>query len=528
MERFSNIQISFDNWIKEAELEKLSLGFKLESFTGKEATPAARKKRLEVNKKDFWAFDKNYFPPDLYENYAEPSAMLKKIPEVSVIPGMHLFIGPRKHGKTVDGKKVLVWLLLTGLINSGGTYAETLLKSSKILRDVFLLINQNERIKFDYKFEVISANADEFQLKMIEQKKPIRTCAAFSEGRSVRGYTTLFTRPQFLLGDDIETLESSFTAAAVQLRISKLLEAYHSMNDNAVFLILANDFSLASAVHQIRYEADNNLLPEDWHVYVYQAFAKVKTKLQDKGVLWKERYKVKTEAELKKILKPKSESDWQTGFQENPTPPEGDYFKRKHYSEYFSLPKDVRGIIYTDPNLSKKGKGNTTAIVPLLYSPSEELYFIPAAVCKSFSDSNLLLDSLIELKTSTGNIVAFGFDGNVTQESTWTQHVRNYCKIKGVPFPTIEYKKYRVNDLAKNLQLDYEAGKIKFAPSFSKTVDGETFLTQFFSFSGEKKEGGADDAPDSLICAFEFIHERRIVKRAGGSLLIAIKDYYQL
>jgi len=90
--------------------------------------------------------------------------------------------------------------------------------------------------------------------------------------------------------------------------------------------------------------------------------------------------------------------------------------------------------------LSKKGKGNTTAIVPLLYSPSEELYFIPAVVCKSFSDSNLLLDSLIELKTSTGNIAAFGFDGNVTQESTWTQHVRNYCKIKGVPFPTIEYK----------------------------------------------------------------------------------------
>lgn len=77
------------------------------------------------------------------------------------------------------------------------------------------------------------------------------------------------------------------------------------------------------------------------------------------------------------------------------------------------------------------------------------------------------------------------------------------------------------------MQLAYAEGKIKFAPNFSKTVDGERFLFQFFAFAGTKKDGASDDAPDALICAFEFIHERRLVKRADQSVTV-FKDYYQL
>jgi len=534
MEQFSRIELSFKDFEKEVELKKLSLGINLTNFSGKDATKEASAKRRERSDNDYWYFDKTYFPPELYEDYGEPNVMLEKIVDVCRKAGIHIFIGPRGHGKTIEGKKLLIWLLVTGKIHVSGVYSEIILKASWLLLNIYLLMKENVRLRYDYKFEFVTANADAIRIKMLDgQQRPLRVCAAFSEGRSVKGFTELFGRPEFLLGDDIETLESSFTSGAVQLRMQKIQEAYHSLGNSGVFLILANDFNPASCIHQIRYEHENNLLPEHWHVYAYKAWSNIKTKLQPKGALWFKRFKATTEAALKKMLKPKDESDWQTGFQQNPTPPEGDFFKRSDYDEYVSLPHDVRGIIYCDPNLSKKGKGNTTAIPALLYSPSTNEYYIPMAVCRSFADSNKLLASIFTLKeyvtteAKRSCIAGLAFDGNVTQESTWTQHIRNFCKITSQPFPHVEYKKYKVNDLAKNFQSAYAEGKVKFAPGFSKTVDGERFLVQFFSFSGVKKEGNDDDAPDSMICAFEFIHERKLIRQKQQPVKV-IKDYYQL
>lgn len=527
MEKFSASKYSMDQFIKNNdlqkeldELKKSSLGFKIDEFKGKDATKEAIEKRKSLSKLSFWNFDKFYFPPLLYEDYAAPNKMLKHIVETSTVPGFYVFLGPRKHGKTVTAKKLLLWLLLTGKVNAAGVYSETIFKASKILKNVFLILSQNAKLLQDYKFEVITANSDEFQIKMLDgQKNPIRSCAAFSEGRSLRGYSDIFLRPQFLLGDDVETLESSFTSSSVDDRIMKLSEAFHSLNKDGTFLILANDFLNTSAMHQLKVQKENNLLPDQWDVFTYKAFNKIP--------LWHQKFGRISEVKLKELLKPLSESDWQANFQNNPVPPDGDFFKRELFSNYFSLPEDVRGIIYCDPNLSKKSMGNTTAIVPLLYSPSTDLYYVPAVVCKSFSDSNALIDSVFNLKNSFRNIQGIAFDGNVTQESTWTQHVRNYCRFKNFPFPHIEYKRYRVNDLAKNLQLTYAEGRIKFAPDFSKTIDGERFLSQFFAFSGSKKDNGADDAPDALICAFEFIHERRLVKTTSQPVKV-FKDYYQL
>jgi len=527
MKNFSLTKYSMDKFIKQNdlqkeldELKKSSLGFKIDEFKGKDAAKDAIEERKMLSEISFWNFDKFYFPPLLYEDYAAPNSMLKDIVKASSLSGFHLFLGPRKHGKTVTAKKLLLWLLLTGKVNTAGIYSETIFKSSKILKNIFLILSQNAKLLQDYKFEVINANSDEFQIKMLDgQNNPIRSCAAFSEGRSLRGYSDIFSRPQFLLGDDVETLESSFAANAVETRIMKLSEAFHSLNKNGTFLILANDFINTSAMHQLKIQKENNLLPNDWNVYSYKAFNKIP--------LWHQKFGRITESQLKDILKPLSESDWQANFQNNPVPPDGDFFKRQNYQEYFSLPNDVKGIIYCDPNLSKKGKGDTTAIVPLLYSPHQDIYFVPQVICKSFNDANQLIDSVFQLKQSVNNITGIAFDGNVSQESTWSQHIKNYTKINSIPFPHIEYKRYRVNDLAKNLQLAYADNKIKFAPGFSKTPDGEKFLSQFFAFSGTKKESSYDDAPDALICAFEFIHERKLVKQFNQPVK-TFKDYYQL
>lgn len=192
-------------------------------------------------------------------------------------------------------------------------------------------------------------------------------------------------------------------------------------------------------------------------------------------------------------------------------PVEGFIFRREHYEEYDVLPEDCRGVIYCDPNLSKRGQGDSTAIVKLLFSPSTGKFYIADAVCRSFSDSNDLLQSVLRMKDA--KVKAVGFDGNVTQESQWTNNVRNWCRLHQVPFPVIEYKRYRVDDLAKNTQLLYSDNAILFPRNFRSTTEGERFAAQVFSFSG-KKAKMPDDAPDALICAVEFLHERSLAKRS--------------
>lgn len=559
LEKFSKLEYAFENFQHELEREKLSAP--LISFSQAERTKEAQAKRLEKVYRDFWFFDKTYFNENFYEDYAEPNKMLKKIVSSSTTPGYHLFIGPRKHGKSVTAKKLLLWLTLTGKVQIAGVYSETINKSAAILKDIYKLCITNDRLMFDFDVEFSEANSDSlafivhnskeiddqflFDKRISRQdaknakngrqvderisrqvaknaKNGMRFIASFSEGRSLRGYTRMFGRPSLLIADDVETLESSFSPQAVRLRIEKLFESYHSLGDNGVFIILANDFNTSSAVHQIRLQHEENLLAKNWNVYIYKAF--------DKQPLWKERFKVKTESELKKLLKPSSEADWQANYQQNPIEPEGFFFLRENFITYKTLPKDVKAVLYCDPNLSKKGKGNTTAITVLGYSPKEDKYYLIDAVCKSFSDSNDLLDTIFMLRQAQHDkiqVYAIAFDGNVTQESTWSQFVRNWCTINKIPFPVIEYKRYRVNDIAKNVQLIYSQNKLLFPDNFSKTENGERYLNQLFAFTGEKGSS-LDDAPDSLICAFEFLHERKLVRSNDRSFVKVMNDFYQL
>lgn len=521
LEKFSKLEYAFENFQHELEREKLSAP--LISFSQAERTKESQTKRLEKVYNDFWFFDKTYFTENFYEDYAEPNKMLKKIVSSSNVPGYHLFIGPRKHGKSVTAKKLLLWLTLTGKVQIAGVYSETINKSAAILKDIYKLCITNDRLMFDFDVEFSEANSDSLAFVARNSKiHGMKFIASFSEGRSLRGYTRLFGRPSLLIADDIETLESSFSPQAVRLRTEKLFESYHSLGDNGVFIILANDFNTSSAVHQIRLQHEEKLLAKNWNVYIYKAF--------EKQPLWKERFKVKTEEELKKLLKPSSEADWQANYQQNPIEPEGFFFLREFYSTYKTLPKDVKAVLYCDPNLSKKGKGNTTAITVLGYSANQDKYYLIDAVCKSFSDSNDLLDTIFMLRQAQHDkiqVYAIAFDGNVTQESTWSQFVRNWCTINKIPFPVIEYKRYRVNDIAKNVQLIYSQNKLLFPDNFSKTENGERYLNQLFAFTGEKGSS-LDDAPDSLICAFEFLHERKLVRSNDRSFVKVMNDFYQL
>ena len=187
----------------------------------------------------------------------------------------------------------------------------------------------------------------------------------------------------------------------------------------------------------------------------------------------------------------------------------GKIFPKINYSEYDKLPTDIISVIYCDPNLSKKGKGDSTAIVNLGFSVSTGKYYVINALAKSFSSSQDLLDTIALFKTPTTTAIAF--DGHVNQESSWTDRVNSWQIINKQPFYHIEYKRYLVDILSKTASLFWKDNKILFPPAFNQNISHKLFLAQLFSFVS-KKDNTKDDAADALICAIEFLHEKGISK----------------
>jgi len=227
-------------------------------------------------------------------------------------------------------------------------------------------------------------------------------------------------------------------------------------------------------------------------------------------------YKDNTQLELSIIqeienLKKYDMNDYQIyalGIRSNPS---GLMFKRHCYQTYQNLPNHTIGVVYVDPNLSKKSKGDTTAICKLLYSPETNYFYVSDFICHSFSDSNELLKSALSLMDSRTKYLAF--DGNVSQGSSWQQHAENYAKLNGLPYPLIDFKSYRVDEISKTTQYLWNDKQIFFNPLIEHSEDGERALNQIYMFNGKKNtvKGMQDDAPDALICAINYMYELNFV-----------------
>lgn len=518
--KYSRLEAQMNEFLEDQQTRK-ELGT-AEAFPSELMKKDVQDFRVQRAIQDFWYFDQVYFPAEMYDGgYYKPCDMHKKIAEVSNIEGIHIFLGARAHGKTVSGKKVELWKLITGQVLLAGTYSETIDKARNLLSDYAEMVLSNDRIVTDFAPEMKVNNADKIQMRFLNANiKKWRYVQAFSEGRSVRGYTRQFMRPQSLLGDDIETLESPLNPESVQKRIEKVSEAYQSLAEGKrVFTIFANNFSRQCAMNRLWLEQVAGILPSYIHVYKYPAWIPEKNQ-----PLWIAKFpEVKSEKELREKLQPRDEADWQANFMQNPVPPEGIFFKREYYETYDFVPTDTRVVLYCDPNLSQKGMGDTTGMSALGFSPSEQKFYLLAARCKSYSDSHKLLDDLTVLMEQF-KIHIVGMDGNVTQESIWTNNVRNWSIRKGLPPPRIEYCRYKIDEIAKNVQLTYNEGKVLFPAGFGENQrrpywkEEAEYLRQLFAFAG-KNANKTDDAPDSLIGAFQLLHDRRQVKKGGQSLV---------
>lgn len=470
-------------------------------WPAEERTEARRAARIRNAVKSFAYFDRTYFPPEMYsDGYSDPGRMHREILKAIRRPGVDVVLGPRSHGKTVTAKKVAAWMLLTGEAPIVGTYSHTLPTASNILQDIVALIAENPRIVDDFRPEFTEANKEQAQLRTKTLAK-WRYVAAFSDGKSVRGFSRMFGRPKVIIGDDIETLTSPLGADQSSDRIRRVAEAYLSLTEDGSFLWLANNFDSRCATNRLLEEQEAGDLDKNWRVHVFDVWNEKKGE-----PLWIERFGRISIEELRERLRPRDHSDWSGNFRQKPLPPDGHIFPRDHYDEYDHLPPDVRGVIYCDPNLALKGKGDKTAIVAYLYSPETDRFYLADFVLKSFSGSNALLDHVLNIRAgyAPGVIIRVGFDGNVTQESTWTNNVRNWCRINQAPFPHIEYVRANVDLLAKNLQAAWQEGRVRFPLGMKQTEQGREAVDSLCTFAG-KKAGRRDDFPDALINAHDLL-----------------------
>jgi hypothetical protein len=522
MEAFSLAKLGINDLAEQAEEARAMRP--ADAWTASDRTPEQRQERLDRSQIDFWFFDRTYWPPELYEQgYSDPCEMHSRLLTIAETPGVQVVLGSRSSGKTVTCKKLFVWKILTGRVQIGGTYSHTLPTASNILTDIVDLIRDNPRIMEDYGVKILKANEEQFALRVKGLRSTVRV-GAYSEGRSVRGYSRGFLRPSFFLADDCETRQSPRSPAFTRERIRVWSEAYKSMTPDGTFLMLGNDFAEETAMHRLRVEQDQGLLAERWKVWVFPAW--IVTPLGGRS-LWPARWPATSEAELRALLAPSDDGEWNGDYMQDPRPIDGEIFKRFYFSEYLELPDDARGVIFCDPNLSKKGKGDQTGIIALLYSRSTARFYVYRYRLKSYSGSNNLLNDVMEMRDE--RIFAIGFDGHVNQESTWTNNVRNWCAEHDAPFPRIDYKRYSVDLLAKNVTGDWDEGKILFPVGMALTSEGKAFIEQVFTFEG-KAANLPDDAPDCLISAYELIHERKFARRErrGSSLehTVSVTDIY--
>lgn len=186
-------------------------------------------------------------------------------------------------------------------------------------------------------------------------------------------------------------------------------------------------------------------------------------------------------------------------------------FQWNCYQETDVIPDDIISVLYCDPNLALKSKGDKTAITVIGFSFTTQQYYVLATALQSFSDPAQLVETIVQTRAKCPSIKAIGFDGNVTQESTWFHLLRSVSRQKRVVLPTVDFCKYSTDTIAKNAQLAWARKQIFFPLHYSKQEETQEYLEQLRTFR-TKKDGKPDDAPDSFICGFEFLHSRRLVR----------------
>lgn len=514
MEGFiQDLSSEFDKIIAERSVDERKLFLASEyaassKFAAKERTPEAKAERVERSENDFFFFDKNYFPPEVHEDFCPPGIFHKEITALTELEDKkaHILIKPRDVASTSNFIKKIIQIILYGKRRQIAVGSETLIPAKKRIVDIIFFLQNSPRIQHD--FEITFVQKSKEQIFVRTNKNPRGTYLdALSMERSSRGLANSFSRYGLIFLTDWESTNSSSKKEMRDDRIKMLNEMRGSLGKRGTLIAEGNNFDIDTAQNDMLEEFEKGILNPDFIVHHYAAWDKNRAGRYKS--IWFARYPAKSEAEMQKLMGMNDSYDWAGNGQGRPVLKSAHVFPKEFYAEFDweSFPDDLTGAVYVDQNLSKKGKGDTTALAGMFFSPTRKKIFILFPRCKSYAKANDLLKDYLECVNqcnNLGSIQIFGMDGNVAQESSWTNHIDNFEALENVMFPFITSYRLVVDNISTPCSNEWKNGVFLFPPGFSESEEGKTFLKQVFKFVS-KKEGSKDDAADLIICLYHIL-----------------------
>jgi len=481
--------------------------YAMPSVTFEDNSVIAREERKTKALKKFEDFDRIYFPPEFHtQGHHKPGVLHSTILQKTLFPGVFWFGAFRNLAKSAYLKKIRIWHLLSGRASIGAIAGETLKKSSKFVRSIEAILRENKRIAndFDIKIEVMNEDMLSFTCNT---NKGICYYLPYSLDANARGDNVGIDRPDFMDFDDPETDRNNHSYENTEKRKKKILEAYRSCKTNANMIILGNNIDPKCLYNRLKTAQEKGEESGVFTIMSFPAWSNERTETTPYlGSVWQGKYKAKSEKEMRQLMKVHDDVEWSIA-QNDPIAKTGHIFPRELQKTYkhSELPNDAVGVTYCDLNLSLKGKGDTTAMAGLLYSPKENRYFVYKPRCRSYSSSHELLSDYVKLFDS--RIRLMGMDGHVNQESTWTNNIRNYTIMSGLPYPPIVFCRYNADIQASQLEAIYKQGLLYFPEDFVESEEGKEAMDQFHGFV-TKKDNKKDDFPDDLICCLSLALDR--------------------
>jgi hypothetical protein len=219
--------------------------------------------------------------------------------------------------------------------------------------------------------------------------------------------------------------------------------------------------------------------------------------------IWHQRYKYKTEDEMRTALK-LSVSVWNAEYRQKPSPPEGARFLLKHWVTFKTVPKDAIGIIFCDPAFGETSDFKTFAV--LLYSPSMKKFIVPAAFVRRCGWEEYFLAMYDTYNLFRSHLLYIGWESNFAQ-AQYLEFRKIYISTRNKPELPIRHiavegdKYFRI----EQLETPYSLGNILFIETFLQTRDGIEAQSQLVGYIGKKTAQHRVDFPDALASAYKEV-----------------------
>lgn len=479
---------------------------------------AEREKIIKKAGNDPFYFGRKVFPEYCSKPFNRMHKDIKNIYERQK-RGVDVVAGPPEHGKTAWLRVLKIWGAVYGKRQYQIKVTETMDLSTIDLASIKLEFEENPRIRFLYGDLKTHGKWESEAFKVAPTKFNKSGCwfEAFAFGVPPTGRLRGSHRPDFCDIDDLENYKKSGNIDISKEKLEFINnDVIPRMSMNAPIIWFGNNARKTMAINII-IGMDPLLRQRDFpafKIHLYPAFD-----VKKKEALWKEVYKFKDEEEMR-LHFGVGLMTWNGNYQQKPMVPDGTEFKKMHWREYKSLPKDAMGVIMCDPASGKSGCYKAAAA--LLFSRSTMKFHIEQLFCRQCDWEEYFIwmyDAYLSLQK---HVRFIGWEEDFHQDQ-FLLFRRLYPSVKDRPELPIKPIRVKNKEEKKNkdklmkssliqsggpkderirtLAVPYEMGQITFNHNILLSNEGLEAQSQLIGFPDYQY----NDFPDALASAYRIV-----------------------